>query len=183
MGDPTESLAGFLYQKRKNLLNKWFEAIALAYPPDSSNFLRREKDRFANPVGRSIAEGVEAIIGGLLEGRPAGEAVEPLDKILRIRAVQDFTPAQAVAFVFSLKGIVREMARREAGEIDLAEDLAAFERWVDELALVAFNVYMRCREDVFEIRIKEMRNRTARIIDRLNRIYEKPGPDQDQAED
>lgn len=182
MGDPAESLAGFLYQKRKNLSNRWFESIAHSYPPDSSKFLRREKDRFANPVGLSISEGVEAIIDSLLEGRPATETVDPLDKILRIRAVQDFTPAQAVAFVFSLKGIVREMADREAGELDLAGDLAALERWIDELALVAFNVYMKCREEIFEIRVQEMHNRTSRIVDRLNRIYEKPGPDQDRTE-
>jgi hypothetical protein len=34
--------------------------------------------------------------------------------------------------------------------------------------LVAFDVYSRCREQVFEIRVREIRNRSLKVMERLN---------------
>ena len=53
---------------------------------------------------------------------------------------EDFTAAQAVAFVFLLKRILRDPARDER---------------IDALALRAFDLYMQCREKIWEIKAKQ----------------------------
>ena len=79
-----------------------------------------------------------------------------LDGIVRIRSVQAMSPREAVGFVFLLKDVVRETLAREIGEGGLDKELRTFEDRVDRVALMAFETYMRCREDLFNIRIRSI---------------------------
>jgi hypothetical protein len=91
------------------------------------------------------------------------EMVPALDRIIRIRAVQELTPSQALAFILDLKQVVGEVAGEAA-----ADELRAFEQRVDQLVLTAFDVYSECREQISSIRINEIRKRSLDRIERLN---------------
>ena len=171
MVDPTLNITDILSQKRKKILEKWFEATIASYPPETVRFLRREKDRFANPVGRAVLEGVESIFDALLKGAEPEASTTFLDNIIRIRAVQDFSPSQAIDFIFSLKQVVKKELGNDLWEAGLMEGFLDFEASVDDLAKTAFNVYMKCREEIDELRMGEMRNRTERIMQRINSVY------------
>ncbi len=171
MGESTADIIDILSQKRNSISKKWFEAAISSYPSETVKFLRREKDRFANPVGRTVLEGVGSILDELLKGSAPEESTVFLDNIIRIRAIQDFSPAQAIEFVFSLKGIVRDEIGKDLWESGLMDDFLDFEASVDDLAKIAFNVYMKCREEINELRMGEMRNRTERILQRINSVY------------
>jgi hypothetical protein len=88
-----------------------------------------------------------------------------LDNIVRIRAIQDFTASQAVSFPFLLKQIIR--AEFEPDALPYSEELAALEARIDELALLAFDLYVKCREQVFEIKANEIKRR-AFILERAH---------------
>ncbi|MBW1713948.1 MAG: RsbRD N-terminal domain-containing protein [Deltaproteobacteria bacterium] len=174
MSHPATKLADFLSSRKKVILRRWFESIIETYPPDTARFLKKEPDRFANPVGRTVLEGTGAIFDQLLQGLKAGESSTFLDNIIRIRAIQDFSPSQAVAFVFSLKKIIRQELESEIWESGLHDELVDLESSLDELALLAFDIYVGCREKLADIRVKEMRTRTDRILARLNDRYGRP---------
>jgi hypothetical protein len=70
-----------------------------------------------------------------------------LDVILRIRAVQDMSPSQAVGFVVQLRSILREAPA--------TFDLPLLEKRIDQLSLAAFDKYMQCREQAFAARLHE----------------------------
>jgi hypothetical protein len=98
-----------------------------------------------------------------------------LDRIIRIRAVQDFSPAQAISFIFFLKQVVRDELQSDIHENRIStSELVAFDAKVDELALLAFNIYMQCRERLFEVRLNEFKNRTHRLLQRANLLAEIP---------
>jgi hypothetical protein len=78
-----------------------------------------------------------------------------LDAIIRIRAVQDLTASQAVGFVFLLKPILLEL-QPERNPVLL--DVLLNDR-IDRLALMAFDKYMQCREQLADIRVNEGRRR------------------------
>ncbi len=73
------------------------------YPADTSRFLKGEKDMFANPVGHTITANAEYILEGLIKGADAASLSAYLEQIIRIRAVQDFTPAAGSVFHEQLK--------------------------------------------------------------------------------
>ena len=160
-------LARELAIHRESILERWIGSVMDAYPDETGKFLKKEGDPFSNPVGAGLREGLADIVDGLANG--AGEEVfDPaLDRVIRVRAVQDFSAAAAVGFVFDLKQIVREALDPSI------ESLYEFDQRIDRLGLQAFDVYMRCREQVWAIRAKEIRNQSLGILERMQEWREK----------
>lgn len=154
-----------LAASRSAVLQRWFQLIVDSYPAGVARFLATEPDRFANPVGRTIRERCADLLDGLLAGQADQELIPALDDIVRIRAVQDFAPSQAVGFVFLLKRALREETGERSPE--LGREVAALENRVDALACLAFDIYVSCREKIYEIKANELRNRTFKLLERL----------------
>jgi hypothetical protein len=140
--------------KREAVLDRWFKAVLATYPEDAARFLAGGADPFANPVGHTVRDGLARLYDRLVADVPLAELSQAIDGIVRIRAVQEFAPSAAVGFVYTLRGILREALADAALE---PAGLAALEGGIDRLALVAFDVYMQCREKIFEIRVREIK--------------------------
>jgi hypothetical protein len=168
-------LADLLKTEKTTILKKWFGHVLETYPEDTSRLLKSEKNPFANPVGSAIGEGLEGIFDELLGDAPSSALVPFLDRLIRIRSVQEFSPSKAVSFVFQLKPIIRNVLKKEIRKKGLQEELTAFESRIDRLALLAFDTFVQCREELFELRVGELRrNRDAavRVLERTNRFSE-----------
>ena len=168
-------LEHLLPQKRAAILERWFKLILETYPADTSRFLKQEKDRFINPVGYTISQEIEALYDELLQEMNSDKLAACLDNIIRIRAVQDFPPSQTIAFIFLLKKAIREELASEIAENRVLEELLKFESKIDKLVLFALDIYMKCREKVFEIRVNEAkaeRERVLKLLDRTNLTME-----------
>lgn len=172
-------LGHFLSEKKSAIITRWFDVILETYPADTSTFLKKQKNRFTNPVGQTILQGIESIFDELLQGSDPEKISPFLDNIIRIRAVQDFTPSQAVSFIFSLKKVVREELASESGEL-LYRELQELEARIDSLALLCFDIFVKCREQLYDIKANELRNMTFRLLQRANKMGEvqedDPGP-------
>jgi hypothetical protein len=167
-------LEKLLSEKGPAILDRWLKLILESYPADAQRFLKKQKDPFANPVRHTISKALENIYEELLKGVNR-EGVSPfLDRIIRIRAVQDFSPSQAIAFVFLLKRVIREVLDKEVGEHQLADDLLVLESQIDDLALIAFDVYMRCREKIYALSANEARNQVYRLLQKKGLMAEIP---------
>ena len=166
-----------IVERRGPILDRWFDALAASYPADAREFLSRRGDPFANPVGTTARRTLAGILDGLAaRGDPAATAA-PLDELLRIRAVQGFSPAEALGFIFVLKRILRdEAAAAGAGDIPAGE-WALWDGRIDALALSAFDAYVRLRERVFELRSAEWKNRMFRLLQRAKLVCGVEGPD------
>ncbi|MEW6327147.1 MAG: RsbRD N-terminal domain-containing protein [Thermodesulfobacteriota bacterium] len=168
------TLKSLLSQKKSDIVRKWFDVILETYPAETAKFLKAQKNRFANPVGSMISEGIEGLFEELLNGVDPEKVSPFLDRVIRIRAVQDFTPAQAVSFVFVLKGLIREELASDTQDQQFSDELLFLESRIDDLALLAFDVYMKCREQVYELRATEWKNRLFRLLQKANMLCEIP---------
>ena len=164
------SLEKLLQQKKSVILERWFDSILETYPSDTRHFLRTKKDRFDNPVAHRISSGIEGIFDQILNDEKAEKASPFLDKVIRIRAVQDYSPSQALAFVFDLKRLVREAVAEDTREDQLSEELWTLEQEIDEIGLLALDIYMKCREEIYELRVNEVKRSVSRLIERANMI-------------
>ena len=162
-----------LLSKRKSAIRKkWFDYVINDYPADSSDFLRKQKDRFLNPVGQTLLENINGLFDEIVLD-PASETLYPyLHDIIRIKAVQNFSPSQAVSFVFLLKRVVREELESDIEKNKLAEELRSFETQLDKLALLAFDIYMKCRETIYDIRVREIKTLTFRLLKKADLVRE-----------
>jgi uncharacterized protein YerC len=172
-------LNNLLAQRKTAIIKDWFTLAVETYPPDTASFLKRQKDPFANPVGRTISQGLEALFNELLKEMDHETIISFLDPIIRIRAIQNFSPAQAVNFIFLLKKAVRENIKKETPKEQLFNELLLFESKIDKLAMVAFNLYMQCKEKIYDLKANEMRNTTYKAFKRAGLVREMPVDDPD----
>lgn len=157
-------LTAHLAQKKSAILGRWLNMIYESYPPETAIFLRKEKNRFDNPAGYRISEGLEGLYGALLQEMERDQVLACLDEIIRIRALQNFTPSQALAFIFLLKIVIREELSGEIQTENLALELLDLESRIDGLALLGFDVYTKRREKIFEIKADEAKRRVSGLM-------------------
>jgi hypothetical protein len=154
-----------LRSRREAALTRWRELIVGTYPREAGKFLFGQKDAFANPVGYTIEATVAKLYDGLLDGKPAGDQRDSLDEIIRIRAVQDFSPSDGLRFVFLLKTVLREQVTDQMAATEIWPQLSRLEAAVDELAMEAFDSYTACRERLANIRHSSLQRRTHHLLE------------------
>jgi DNA-binding phage protein len=153
-----------LAEKRSAILEKWLEQTLASYPSQTSRFLRNERDRFRNPVGHTLKEGLATLLDEITGEMDTAKIKSALESIVRLRAVQDFTAAQATGFVFTLREILYD--NLEGG------GPPSWQKRIDEVALLAFDLYVRCREEIYEIKAREGQ-RERYVWERMTRRGEK----------
>jgi hypothetical protein len=168
-------LEELLTKRASRILKRWLDLLFETYPADAQRFLRKQKDPFANPVGTTLSGELETLYREFLGKADPDKMASAMDGIIRIRAVQGFAASEAVAFIFFLKKIIREETDKEVREDRfVAEELLTLESRLDDLALQAFDLYMACREKVFEVRAREARNHVSGLLRRAGLTAEIP---------
>ncbi len=166
-----------LRDKRSKIAEAWLSLVLES--EETGRFAKKlQMDPFTNPVHWTLRESLGSLLEVLfsdenkdylkkysdknLNPKNKSEAAEEkklrqaLDDLLRLRAVQSVKPGQATAFLFLLK----EILFKEAGSISdgkSAEKLFSYFSIIDQFILVGFDIYMDCREQIFNIKIDEFR--------------------------
>jgi len=148
-------------QLKQTVHERWLAAAIDTYQGPTAEFLILEKDPFRNPIGHALKVALSVLLDELFGEMRTAIFVPALEDIIRIRAVQDFTPSQAVGFLFLLKEILRRELRGPA------DQLRAFEDRVDEMARIGFDLFVECREKIYAVRADEARRRTD-VLERMH---------------
>lgn len=154
-----------LAEKKVIIVEKWVAAFLDTY--ESSSFFKKHKDPFANPIGSTVERAFYKIFAVLHDSMELDTADKHIEDVVKIRAVQEFTPSQAVSFMIDLKTIIRDTLKKE-GELELVSILDILENKIDRLVLRAFDIYMECRERLFNIRLKELNSGRYIITENAN---------------
>jgi hypothetical protein len=135
------------------IAERWIEETLRSYPKEMHSILGGNESRFRNPAGHVIKESLRTLAHELLGNMDRQVVATAIDLLVRLRAVQDFSPSAALGFIFVLRPIVAEVSGAVQPQLD---------RRIDELALMAFDRYMECREQIAGIREKEFQRRAHR---------------------
>jgi hypothetical protein len=141
---------------REKIVNKWVEYALSTYI--SPGFFVKERDQFANPVGGNIREALNRLFPLLVGKADSQEFIAPLEQIMSIRSVQEFSPSLAVAPLHAVKHITREVFAADKERRHLVHELYDFEFAVDLAVLAAFDIYMQYRERLYNVRIAEIKS-------------------------
>ena len=165
-------LKGLIQNNKSTIIKGWFEATIQTYAPDTAQFFKGQKDQFGNPVGSMTSKGIAFLMDQLLDTFDPDAIKAYLDPIIRIRAIQDFSPSQATGFILLLKKVLRKNLANELQIAANATQLLEFESKIDQLCLLAFDLYMDCKEKIYEISANETRKRTFRAFERAGLIVD-----------
>lgn len=156
-----------LVDHRGTISERWRTLTLRSYSEDAAGPIRKVRDEFRNPIGHAVSDSLDTLVEGLLGDTPVAEMRGTLDRIVRIRAVQELSPSEAVGFVFHAKRAARE-ALPSGSESDPA--LARFDARIDELALLAFEIWASCREQLLRVQrraVARQSSQLARLAKRL----------------
>jgi hypothetical protein len=164
-----------LGERQDAVLVRWRELIRASDSRAVTSLPARGSDPFHDPVGAALLKGTAAILEAMWgEGEP--EAVRPgLDEIVRVRSVQTLTASQALGFVFLLRRALHEIA----GDVLDAGEWPRLDARLDAISLQAFEIYVACREKVFEIRAREAARANSVLLRRARLLGDgRSGPDE-----
>jgi hypothetical protein len=151
-------LTTFLIENNIKILDSWIDRVLATYAPESRSLFKRGSDQFANPVGYNVAQGLRDFYKTFCDEEDPAKAAATLDQLVRIRAVQDFSPAQALSFIFEFKQIVAEEYQKAKGVTFVPAEWLAFAGRIDIVALMVFDMYLDCRERLYKARINEIQS-------------------------
>lgn len=156
-------LQELLIENKGEILDAWVDQVLATYPSDGARIFKKEKDQFANPVGVTVKTSLWDVYSLLFEKNEAEKIVPALEHLVRIRAVQTFAPSEAVSMAYILKKVVKGVCRK-AKVTDL-DGWLAFEEKADILAYTLFDLYVACRERLYQTRIAEIKSGNNIITD------------------
>jgi len=168
-------LQKFLTDNRQKLVVKWTEAVIKTYPADSVKFFTNTKDPFANPVGNTIKRSIDLLFSEVIKDKMDPAAVnEAMDPIVRLRAVQELSPAKAISFIFAIKHLLRKVLDKQRSDKNVERFLADVESNTDELILIALDIYGTCREKIYSLRINQAKTSLKKLLIKKEIICEIP---------
>ncbi len=153
-----------LVKNKSSIVSKWIKLILDSYSIESSKFFNMEKNQFSNPVGSTISNNAASIFDEIIGNRNFQNITLLLTDIIKIRAIQDFSPSEAVGIVFLLKKIIREELNKEINQEKILDEIMELEFVIDKTALIAFDLYMESREKVFQIRLNDARYKLQKAV-------------------
>jgi hypothetical protein len=160
-----------LERNKQKIIEAWFQKVIETYPEETAKFLKSQKNPFLNPVGAAIREGLEGIVEWVISGGTSEGLIPFLDRIIRIRAIQEFKPSEALQFIADFKAVARDVCL-SGKDRELKVSFESFDILVDRLLMESFDVFVKCREDLYEVRLQEVKNRTFRLLQRAGILYE-----------
>ena len=164
-----------LEQREAAIVALWVDHIVNTYAPDSAHFYKNQKDQFANPVGHTTKKGLEAVFDEVVSGMDRDAIISFLDPIIRIRAVQKFTASQAVGFTLDLKKVIREKLKKELKSPQVYAGLAEIDINIDRLCLIGFDIFVGCREAIYQLKVNTERDKIYSAFSRAGLVSELPG--------
>ncbi len=160
----------FLLDNHKTISDQWFQSIVGTYQEEGAKFFGGSSNQFANPAGHTFRVNIEKMYLALVKEWSVDTCSKDLDGILRIRAVQGFSPSVALSFLPALKEIVyRELLK--GGQVEAAG--AILHDWnnlIDRLTMLGFDLYVTCRETLWQQKANQLYSRTHKLLEKANLI-------------
>jgi hypothetical protein len=161
-------IGDLLKERTDTIIERWVEVVLSSYSPEASALFKKQQDPFANPIGAQVRNGTRGVFEAILNGMDPEALRSHLDEIVRVRAVQELHPSQALSFVFALRSIVRDVIPELEADPRLHREVADLDETIDRVALAAFDVYAECREEVNQLRINDVKRQVAWVFERMN---------------
>ena len=159
-------ICDILRQRREIILKEWGKSALDFYGNAVFNNIKKDGDRFGNPLVYTISTALETILDELIDGIRTAKTDEALEDVVKIRSLQSEKPSKALDFLFRLKTIIENQLHIAESDNAGNENTKEIYSALDELILSAFDIFMRCREKIYEIRSNEIKRRSYKLWER-----------------
>ncbi len=149
-------------ENEEKLLSLWLNDFFNHHKLDDIGVSRTITDKFLNPVAYTIKASTAVLFPAII-----GEDAEPenikfhLDEILKIQAIQQLSPAQALLPLLAIKNHIYKFTNNEAALISEFKEMT--DR-LDTLLLMAFDIFTQEKEKIYRIRVNELKSAQSHVL-------------------
>lgn len=162
-------LLAHLTSRRERIAAAWVKRMLATLPNAGEGLIATSKDPMKNPMGVTFRSGADRVTEALFMGASREELEHRIDDLIHLRAVQGLLPSQALAFIPELKDVIRD----EVGDLVFpGNEHRELDQAIDELLYLSFDIYVRCREQIYELRARSMRDRSYKLMERAGFLWE-----------
>jgi hypothetical protein len=143
---------------RDLFVQEWLAYTLRTYPGQTGRFLSHEPDRFRNPVGHTLRAALSEVAGELFGSFDRTRVTASLGEVVRLRAVQEFSPAEAVEFVTLARHVARGLAKTDHPRLGPGA-LDVLNARIDDMVVMAADLFEQCRVELRAIAARAARRR------------------------
>ncbi len=150
-------------QEQDTILTKWLADFFKHHSLDAVGVSRTVDDKFLNPVGHTVKTALKYLYPAILGDDVEQEEIKKqVQELMRIQAVQQLSPAQAIVPLQALKEHLYTLLKKEI-EKNFKEYKEICDR-IDTLMLIAFDIYTQDKETLYRIRVNELKSAQSQIL-------------------
>jgi len=141
--DMNREIVHLIREKRQIVLDQWQGYVLSLFPVTMKS---------ATPIAQAIESGLGDVLDSF-ETTPE-KRTAALSGVIRILAVQSFSPSKSMSVFFALRSILREIGGSEKRQIK-QKHWDEFQTSMEHLTLEAFDSYMVHREKIYQLKVDE----------------------------
>ena len=157
------TLRDLFAEKKTIILQRWFDRVLEAYPPDTQRFFRENKGPYSNPTGYILRRAMGGIIDRVLRPVSIEEDRAILEPVMKVRALENLPPSQGMRFILPLREVLSDILEEEMKKSLLGQEWLDLNSRINHLALLGISLYSECREKVNQLRMKEWERRAGEV--------------------
>ncbi len=152
-------------KSEEKILILWLNEFLKHHGIDSVAVSRTVDDKFLNPAGHIIKATTNSLFKAIMgEDIEQEKIIRDMQELMRLQAIQQLSPAQALFPFIAIKEHIYTTVKALLSTSEAFEQYKEMTGRVDTLMLMAFDIYTQDKEDVFRIRIKEVKNAQSQIL-------------------
>lgn len=152
------------------ILELWFEKLISVFPETSLKYIRKHNEQFTNPIGFNLFNNLQVLLDCFLKNdNKSDNFLTSLEEVIKLRLIQDISPFEKANIYKPLREIILNKFSPALNKEELIEIYDYFQKFEE----TSFNKYLEIQELIFDIKKEEIRNRYGKILDRINKRYEK----------
>lgn len=156
-----ETAMRYMASHRNEILLAMTQGLYEPYSPEAVTSFRRKVDPFENPIGSTFGRSASIIADGIASGMPPKAFRQTFDDMIRIRAVQGISPSEVMSFLFAVRKALNSVTAGSGDDYLSVSDLAEINQWIDGAIALCMDIYMECRENIFNLKVMEIKKFSA----------------------
>jgi hypothetical protein len=108
------------------------------------------------PLKHTFRTGLERIFDELIEGKLPDKKHVILNDVIKILAIQDSSPSEALSFYTTLTAMIRFRFKAQLKDEEINYQFNELIENIYKALCISFDIYMEIRERLFNIKIKEI---------------------------
>ncbi|MDY6820717.1 MAG: hypothetical protein SVN78_03725 [Deferribacterota bacterium] len=160
----------YFLDKKNKILDDWFNHLISHYDDNKLDYLEKERDPFLNPVKYIFKSALGSIFSYIFEDEELDLVSQDIEKLIKLLALNGPKASEVLGLFVFFKQHINALFMSSFSLEEKIDEYNEITNIFDNLLLKIFDMYVQCREKIYEIRVNEIKRMTFPLLERSGLI-------------